>query len=296
MTESQYLTATYAFGYFGPARIKLLLSFFKAAKRIWLAKTDELSETGIPTQKVVEFETFRKGFDIEKYFKRLKNLKIGVVTMFDLEYPQKLKDLEGAPYVLYFKGVLKNSDVNSVAIVGSRKMTLYGQEISQKFSKELAGSGLAIISGLAKGIDTVAHTGALSVGGRTVAVLGHGLDIIYPSENTELAEKIVKSGGALISEYPLGTPPLPANFVARNRIVSGISSAVLVIEGAEKSGTLVTASHAADQGKTVFAVPGPITSQLSWAPHFLIKNGARIVTSTVDILEELNLPGISSAP
>jgi len=289
MTELQYLTAIYAFNYFGPVRVKLLLSYFKKARNIWLAKNSELIEIGLSKDKVSEFDEFRKKFDIEDYFRRLKGLKIGVVTTLDREYPENLRDLEGAPSVLYFKGCLKTSDVNSVAIVGSRKMSSYGREVAQKFSAELASFGVTIISGLAKGIDTAAHMGALSVGGRTIAVLGQGLDSVYPPENADLAEKIIKSDGAILSEYPLGMPALPINFAIRNRIVSGLSAAVVVIEGAEKSGTLLTASHAAEQGKTVFAVPGQITSPMSAAPHFLLRNGAKIATSATDILEELDL-------
>ena len=289
MTELQYLTAVYAFNYFGPARVKLLLSYFKKARNIWLAKNSELIEIGLSKDKVSEFDEFRKKFDIEDYFRQLKGLKIGVVTILDEKYPENLKGLEGAPSVLYFKGCLKSSDVNSIAIVGSRKMSSYGREVAQKFSAELASFGVAIVSGLAKGIDTAAHMGALSVGGRTIAVLGQGLDSIYPPENTLLSEKIIKSGGAILSEYPLGVPALPVNFAIRNRIVSGLSAAVVVIEGAEKSGTLLTASHAAEQGKTVFAVPGQITSPMSAAPHFLLRNGAKIATCATDILEELDL-------
>jgi DNA processing protein len=289
MTESQYLTAIYAFNYFGPARVNLLLSYFKKARKIWLSNPSELAEIGLSKERVLEFEEFRKKFDIEDYFRRLTKLKIGVITILDVAYPVNLKGLEGAPSVLYFKGHLKVADINSVAIVGSRKMSSYGREVAQKFSAELASFGVTIISGLAKGIDTAAHRGALSVGGRTVAVLGQGLDSVYPVENTKLAEEIIKSGGALLSEYPLGYPALPANFATRNRIVSGLSAAVVVIEGAEKSGTLLTASHAAEQGKSVFAVPGQITSPLSAAPHFLLKNGAKIATSARDILEELDL-------
>lgn len=289
MKESQYLTAIYAFNYFGPARVKLLLSYFKKARKIWLSTPNELVEIGLSKDKASEFDEFRKKFDIEDYFGRLKTLKIGVVTILDREYPENLRDLEGAPSVLYFKGRLKSSDVNSVAIVGSRKMSSYGREVAQKFSAELASFGVTIVSGLAKGIDTAAHVGVLSVGGRTIAVLGQGLDSVYPPENTALADKIIKSGGAILSEYPLGTPALPINFAVRNRIVSGLSAAVVVIEGAEKSGTLLTASHAAEQGKTVFAVPGQVTSPLSAAPHFLLKNGAKIATSVSDILEELDL-------
>jgi DNA processing protein len=191
--------------------------------------------------------------------------------------------------VLYYKGTLKGLKNNSVAIVGTRKMTSYGREVTEKFSSELASFGVTIISGLARGIDTMAHKACISSGGTTIAVLGSGLDNIYPPENKNLANEIVQKGGSLISEYPLGYAALPANFVIRNRIISGLSSCVLVIEGAEKSGTLLTASHAGEQGKTVFAVPGQITSPLSKAPLYLLKNGARIATETKDILDELDM-------
>ncbi|MCX6704678.1 MAG: DNA-processing protein DprA [Candidatus Woesebacteria bacterium] len=289
MTESQYLTAIYAFNYFGPARVKLLLSYFKKAKIIWECSKEELIETGLPEEKVFAFDDFRKNFDIEKYFKRLSDLKIGVVTVLDKDYPRSLKGLDGAPSVLYHKGTLNSLEANSVAIVGSRQMTSYGKEVTEKFSGELAGFGVTIISGLARGVDTFAHRACLAAGGMTVAVLGNGLDSIYPPENVGLAQAIIKAKGALISEYPLGYPALPENFASRNRIISGLSSAIIVIEGAEKSGTLLTAAHAAEQGKTVFAVPGQITSPLSRAPLFLLKNGAKIATETKDILDELDM-------
>lgn len=168
-------------------------------------------------------------------------------------------------------------------------MTPYGKEVAQYFSREIAGCGVVIISGLARGIDTVAHRGALSVGGRTIAVVANGLDAIYPPENTALAGEIVEKGGAILSEYPLGHPALPLNFRFRNRIVSGLSKALVVVEGLKRSGTLITASHAADQGRTVFAVPGQITSPTSEAPHFLLQNGARMALSPKDILDELSL-------
>jgi DNA processing protein len=289
MTESQYLTAIYAFNYFGPQRIKLLLSYFGNAKKIWKCGSDELIKIGLAEAKVLAFQFFRKNFDIEKYFEKLEKLKIKVVTILDKNYPQNLKGLEGAPAVLYYKGSLDSLKSSSVAIVGTRKMTSYGREVTERFSSELANYGVTIISGLARGVDTAAHTACLSVGGKTVAVLGNGLDTIYPLENTGLATEIVKRGGAIISEYPLGYPALPANFAIRNRIVSGLSDAVIVIEGAEKSGTLLTAAHAAEQGKTVFAVPGQITSPLSAAPLLLLKNGAKMATETKDILDELDL-------
>jgi DNA processing protein len=289
MTESQYLTAIYAFNYFGPARVKLLLSYYKKAKVIWKSSKDELIKVGLPEAKIFEFDNFRNGFDIEEYFERLRSLKIGVVTILDKEYPRNLKGLNGAPSVLYYKGDLTCLKNDCVAIVGSRQMTSYGREVTEKFSGELSDFGVTIISGLARGIDTSAHRACLAAGGKTAAVLGNGLDVIYPPENIGLAQAILKAKGVIISEYPLGYPALPENFAARNRIVSGLSSAVIVIEGAEKSGTLLTATHAAEQGKTVFAVPGQITSPLSKAPLFLLKNGAKIVTETKDIVDELDL-------
>ncbi len=197
--------------------------------------------------------------------------------------------MEDGPVILYYKGSLTALRKTSVAIVGTRKMTYYGREVTEKFASELSSFGITIISGLARGVDTAAHKASISAGGTTVAVLGNGLDSVYPLENKTLADTIVEKGGTLISEFPLGYPALPVNFAIRNRIVSGLSDAVVVIEGAEKSGTLLTASHAAEQGKTVFAVPGQIFSPLSKAPFFLIKNGAKMVTEVKDVLEELDL-------
>ncbi len=289
MTENEYLTAVYAFNYFGPARVKLLLAYFGKAENIWKAPKEELIKIGLTDAKVSSFDDFRRRFNIKGYFSRLKSLKIEVITILDKGYPRNLKGIDSAPSVLYYKGILDSLEKDSVAIVGSRRMTSYGREVTEKFSGELSSFGVTIISGLARGVDTCAHRASLSAGGKTVAVLGNGLDSVYPPENTKLADEIIKAKGALISEYPLGYPVLPTNFPARNRIVSGLSSAVIVIEGAEKSGTLLTASHAAEQGKTVFAVPGQITSLLSGAPLFLLKNGAQMATCTKDILDELDM-------
>ena len=288
MTESEFLTAIYAFNLLGPARLKLMLSYFKKAKKIWMCSKKELMEVGLLEKKIVAFIDFRNSFDIQKYFKRLESSLVKVTTIFDTGFPKNLKGLDGSPLVLYYKGSLKSLKSKSVAIVGTRQMTSYGREVTERFSSELGQAGITIISGLARGIDTVAHMACLSAGGKTVAVLGNGLDTVYPPENSGLAAEIVKKGGAIISEYPLGYPILPANFPIRNRIVSGLSDAVVVIEGAEKSGTLITAGHAAEQGKTVLAIPGQITSPLSAAPLYLLKNGAKMATSVKDILEELN--------
>lgn len=289
VSESQYLTALSAFSYFGLARIKLLVSYFKSAGQVWNANAKKLLKIGISEKKVTEFQNFKSNFDIISYFQKLNELGVKVTTYIDKDFPEKLVDLPGSPAVLYYKGVLSGLRQNSIAIVGTRKMTSYGREVTEKFSSELSSFGITIISGLARGVDTAAHKACLSVKGITIAILGNGLDSIYPPENKILAEDIIKSGGAIVSEYPLGVPALPVNFAVRNRIVSGLSDAVLVIEGAEESGTLLTAGHAAEQGKTVFAVPGQITSPLSAAPHFLLKNGARIATEAKDILDELDI-------
>lgn len=289
MLEKEYIVAVASFTYFGPARIKLLLSYFKTAKNVWECSYDELREIGLSDKKIKEYLGHRKRFDINLYFRRLSKLNIKITTFLDSDFPENLKNLEDGPVILYYKGSLTALRKTSVAIVGTRKMTYYGREVTEKFASELSSFGITIISGLARGVDTVAHKASISAGGATVAVLGNGLDSVYPLENKTLADVIVEKGGALISEFPLGYPALPVNFAIRNRIVSGLSDAVIVIEGAEKSGTLLTASHAAEQGKTVFAVPGQIFSPLSKAPFFLIKNGAKMATEVKDVLEELDL-------
>ena len=204
----------------------------------------------------------------------------------DKTYPENLLALpeNERPELLYISGKIKESDDKAVAIVGSRKTTTYGRKMAERFARELVENNITIISGLARGIDTVAHTTALKAGGRTIAVLGCGLDIVYPQENKLLAKKI-EGNGALVSEFSPGTKPHAKNFLTRNRIISGLSLAVLVVEGARRSGTLSTAAWAASQGREVFAIPGPIDSPLSAAPLFLIENGAQIARSPKDILD-----------
>lgn len=289
MNERNYLAAVYSFSFFGPVRTKLLMGYFGSAKKIWFVTTNDLLKVGLSQKIVLNFEEYKKKFDLEEYFKKLEKLSVNFVTISDRNYPENLKNLNDAPMVLYYKGNIKRSDKNAVAIVGSRKITSYGRDVTTKFAYELASYGITIVSGLAFGVDVAAHKACLEAGGRAIAVLASGLDSITPQSNSWLGEKIIKSGGALISEYPLGHKPLKSDFPERNRIISGLSKAVLVIEGARKSGTLHTASHAAEQGRQVFAVPGQITSPMSEAPHFLIKNGAKMATSVKDILDELDL-------
>lgn len=289
MIDRNYLAAVYSFSYFGPKRTKLLISYFGSCLQVWQAHKKRLLEVGLSEKVVEKFIDHRKKFDLEDYFNKLKRLSVNFTTYLDKDYPENLKGLDGAPLVLYYKGILKRSDRSAVAIVGSRKITSYGAEVTRKFAGELATFGITIVSGLAFGIDVAAHEACLAVGGRAIAVLASGLDLITPTSNSWLGEKILHAGGAIVSEHALGHRPNKSDFPERNRIISGLSCAVLVVEGARKSGTLHTASHAAEQGRQVFAVPGQIFSPMSEAPHFLIQNGARLATTTRDILDELNL-------
>ncbi len=287
MNEREYLICVSTYVPLGPVRLSLLKSYFGSARKIWQANYSDLRQTGLSERLTSGLIKHRNRFNPEAYFARLKQNNITVLTQADFQYPANLLDLADAPALLYVKGKIKKADSKAIAVVGSRKMTVYGQAVTIKFCSDLVEKGITIVSGLARGVDTVAHETTLRSGGRTLAVLGCGLDRIYPPENGLLANKICQNG-ALISEYPLGYPPAPVNFAARNRIISGLAKGVLVVEGAARSGTLLTASHAAEQGRTVFAVPGQIFSPLSEAPFFLIKSGAKMVTQTNDILEELD--------
>lgn len=289
MMENCYLTGVYAFESFGPQRTKLLLSYFKRAKNIWSASASDLLETGLRQTTVEKFIEFRKSFDIEEYFSRLSKLGIKVITVIDEDYPGNLKGLEDAPQVLYVRGEIKKSDTQAVAIVGTRMMTSYGKEVANKFASELASYGITIVSGLALGVDAEAQRSALSVGGRTIGVLASGLDIITPVANRYLALKFIKGNGALVSEKPLGFNPFAAAFPVRDRLISGLAKAVIVVEGRMKSGTFYTVKAALAQGRPVFSVPGPITSAASEGTNYLIQNGAKLTTKVKDVLDELDM-------
>jgi DNA processing protein len=289
MTDKHYLLALSSYLPFGPTRINLLRKYFKSAKNVWNASVKELSEVGLNKKVVGEFDKHRREFDIGMYLKKLKKHGITYLTIDDKDYPANLVDLDDAPTVLYVRGKLKASDVNAVAIVGSRKMTSYGREVTERLATQLSNHGVTIVSGLAFGVDLTAHKAVVDIGGRCVAVLASGVDDITPRSNEWLGRKIVTTGGSLVSEYPLGTEVQKAFFPYRNRIISGLAKAVIVVEGMQKSGTIHTANHAAKQGREVFAVPGQITSPMSGAPHYLIKNGAKMVTDVSDILGELDM-------
>lgn len=210
------------------------------------------------------------------------------VFLGEEHYPSLLKDISTPPDVLFYQGQLKDRDERAIAIVGSRRETRYGREQAYQIAKALAKEGVTVVSGLAYGIDTAAHQGAIDGGGRTIAVLGSGLKRIYPKDNEALAKKIVSQGGALMTEYPPDAEPLAFHFPVRNRIISGLSAGVFLVEAREKSGTLITVGHALEQGREVFALPGPVDSPGSRVPHRLLREGARLCTCAEDILEDMN--------
>lgn len=273
----------------GPKRFALLKNFFGSAKKAWVASSRELLDLGLNQKLVADFEKFRQNFDTDSYLLRLRENKVECLFADDNNYPENLKKIDDPPFALYRRGEIEAGDSLAVAVVGTRKMTGYGGQVTESLTVELVTNGLTIVSGLARGIDTVAHRSAIKANGRTIAVLACGLDIIYPPDNIRLAQEISEGHGAVVSEYPLGMQAAPGNFPARNRIISGLSLGTVVIEGPEDSGAMITARLAAEQGREVFAVPGPITSINSAGPSHLIKIGAKLVWRVSDILDELNI-------
>lgn len=287
--ERLYWLAFSAFEGIGSRRFALLKNYFGSAKEAWEASRQELLATGLGPKLVSKLAEFRKTFRVESYLKDLQKREIGCLFLDRGDYPENLKKIDDPPFVLYWRGGLKTKDSLALAVVGTRKMTAYGSQVAEKLTAALVRKGLTIVSGLARGIDSVAHKAALAARGRTIGVLGSGLARIYPAENKGLVEAIVQGKGAVISEYPPEREPRPGNFPARNRIIAGLSLGVLVVEGGEKSGSLITARLAAEQGREIFAVPGPIWSPGSFGPGHLVKLGAKLVLRVEDILEELQL-------
>lgn len=273
----------------GPKRFYKLLEYFGSADAAWQAKSAEISKILNLSPKISSriFEE-KNNVNPQQELDLIYKYKASVLTIEDTLYPENLRTIHYPPPVLLYKGTITEADKNSISIVGSRKATYYGKMVAEKLGKDLALAGLTIVSGMARGIDTAAHKGALSVNGRTIAVLGCGIDHIYPPENRRLAQEI-EASGAIMSEFPFFTMPERQNFPRRNRIISGLSLGTVVVEAAEKSGALITADFALDQGREVFAIPGNITSPLSNGSHNLIKQGAKLVNNYQDILEEIHL-------
>jgi DNA processing protein len=271
----------------GPIRIKKLIEYFSTPDRVWKASITELSGVeGFNRVLVEKIARERDRIDLEKSWKKVKELGQSMITWEDDNYPLFLREIYDPPPLIYFMGDINVVKSFCLAIVGSRRNTLYGKEIAYKFASILSDYGVTIVSGMARGIDTWAHKGVIDVGGKTAAVLGCSLEICYPPENKTIREKIIDNG-LLISEFPPGSSPLPQNFPRRNRIISGLSQGIIVVEAGEKSGALITAEFALEHGREVFAIPGSISSPYSKGCHKLIKEGAKLVENVEDILEEL---------
>lgn len=272
----------------GAVRFQAILDTFGDAETAWQAPAEALRSAGLSPRIVENLIRLRSEVSLEKIWAEICSKNIQVLTWNDEAYPKKLKEIDQPPPVLYTLGEIKSEDEWAVAIVGTRRITAYGRQVAEEIAGYLARSGVTVVSGLARGVDAVAHQAVLDAGGRTLAVLGSGVDRIYPPEHRKMAERII-SHGALVSDYPPGTPPEASNFPPRNRIISGLSRAVVVVEAGQESGALITATFAMEQGREVFAVPGNINAPQSLGPNRLIRDGAHPLLNPQDLLESLNL-------
>ena len=278
----------------GPVRFRALRRHFPDLREAWEAEHGELRRAGLDQRAIASLLRARETLSLEEELDKIQRAGARAITWEDEEYPPRLQHIYAPPPVLYIKGRLRPEDEWALAVVGTRRPTPYGRAATRRLVESLARHGIAVVSGLAWGIDTEGHSAALSAGGRTIAVLGSGIDVIYPSEHRHIAERIVEHG-AVISECPMGTAPAGKNFPARNRIISGMSLGTLVVEAPRGSGALITAQYALQQGREVFAVPGSIFNPASDGTNRLIQNGAKLVLSIEDILEELNLVAMTAA-
>ncbi|MGH2536632.1 MAG: DNA-processing protein DprA [Candidatus Promineifilaceae bacterium] len=273
----------------GPARVQALLDRYGSLERAWSAADPELSELGFDQRALEGLREARLRLDLERELARLRQAGVQLLTWESEGYPRLLREVPGRPPLLYVAGELLEVDEWAVAVVGTRRLTHYGRQVARDLVSGLVSSQITIVSGLANGIDTVAHETALDQGGRTIAVLGSGPNVIYPPENRALAKRILAGRGALVSEYGLDVKPEAHNFPPRNRIISGLSLGVVIVEAGEKSGALITANFALEQNREVLAVPGNISSPASRGTNRLIQQGAKLVSRVEDVLEELNL-------
>jgi len=246
-----------------------------------------LSSLFIKQEKLKEILRYIRNTNPEEIYEKYKKLNISVISQSDVKFPSLLKEIDDSPLLIYIRGNVDESK-KKIAIVGSRSSTLYGKQVTEKFSTELSMKNVCIVSGLALGIDAISHEFSYANPGKTIAVLGHGLDNIYPRQNYKLAMKILENGGGLVSEYPLGSHPEIYHFPERNRIISGLSNGVLIVEAGKKSGSLITATTALDQNRDVFAIPGSVFNDMSIGTNHLIASGAVLTTSTNDIFEQMN--------
>ncbi len=288
MDERAYWIAFNCVAGIGPARLTALMDLCGSIESAWNAPVQHLEAAGLDRRAIDNLVAVRQELDPQRELEKVARRGFDVRTQEDAGYPANLLHLPNSPPLLYVRGHLEQQDRLAVAVVGTRRVSAYGREVARKIGSELGLNGVTVVSGLALGVDAIAHAAALESGGRTIAVLGSGVDQIYPARNRKLALQIIENG-ALISEYPIGTKPEARNFPPRNRIISGMSLAVVVVEAAARSGALITASFAADQGRDVYAVPGSILSPGSDGCNRLIQDGAIPVTSPGDLLERLQL-------
>src|SRR5438309_344520 len=271
----------------GPIRGHRLVQHFGGVERVFVASLTELEAAGIPAVSAQSIALGKSFSAAEEEFMKARDAAAEIITFDDVRYPGRLKEIYDPPLALYVRGDTTLLWLPGLGVVGTRHPTPYGMGMAERLSNDLASRGLVIVSGMARGVDTHAHRGALNGKGKTVAVWGTGIDVPYPRDNKRIAESIVAAGGALVSEFPVGTFAAPQNFPIRNRIISGLSLGVLVVEAAEYSGTRITARCALEQNREVFAVPGNVTNKNSWGPNTLIKQGAKLVATWEDVWEEL---------
>lgn len=272
----------------GPVRFRRLLAHFGSAEAAWRASPRDLAAAGLDPRTVDAIATHRPRIDLDRAMGRVERADARILTWDDPAYPGLLKNLADAPPLLYIRGRLDPADELALAVVGTRKMSVYGKQACERLVSEVAGRGVTVVSGLARGIDATAHRTALAAGGRTIAVLACGVDVVYPAEHAGLAGEIAASG-AIVSEYALGSSPEAGNFPARNRVISGMSRATLVVEAGETSGALITANFALDQGRDVLAVPGSIFAPGCVGTNRLIQSGAKPILDPKDIFDELDV-------
>jgi len=272
----------------GPTRLRALLDYFGDVERAWHAPGEELRRAGLDRRSLENMLATRSARDLDRELEKIAAVGAHLLTWESPGYPCLLREISDPPPMLYVKGMITEEDAWAVAVVGTRRASPYGREVTRRLTTALARSGITIVSGLARGIDAEAHWAALRAGGRTIAVLGCGIDQVYPPEHRKLAEEVI-AHGALVSDYPLGTRPEGSNFPPRNRIISGLSLGALVTDAGVRSGALITADFAAEQGRDVFAVPGSILARGCAGTNALIRDGAKVVLGPEDILEELNL-------
>jgi DNA processing protein len=288
MDERAYWLGFHLIPNVGAARIARSIERFGSLDVAWQASESELRDAGMNDRAARALVDHRAKIDLEREWERVVRAGASILTLADDGYPRLLREIPSPPPVLYIKGEILPDDETAIGIVGTRRVTRYGREMTRRMSTGLASSGVVVVSGLARGVDGIAHTEAIDAGGRTLAVLGCGVDQIYPPEHRKLSERVIEHG-ALVSEFPIGTRPEARNFPIRNRLISGLSLGVLVVEAPQRSGALITSTCAADQGRTVFAVPGSAMSSASEGTNQLLRDGAALAADVDDILQELNL-------